>query len=171
MQSNSTAAMPAFLRIEKLQVLAMLSVIVALVLTVLPIPNWALPFWPEWTILVVIYWCLTLPHKFNLKFAWVAGLLMDLIKGSLLGQYALTYLLVVYICINIYPRLRIYPLFQQAIAIGALLVPYFLLSLWVSSSFHSVTADWRYWTPIASSMLLWPWVFSMLRLVRQKALG
>ncbi len=153
----------------KLQMLAAFSVVTALVLTVLPIPSWALPFWPEWTILAVTYWCLALPHRFNLKFAWAAGLLMDLIKGSLLGQYALAYLLVAYICINIHQRLRIYPLFQQAVAIGALLVPYFLLSLWVESGLRSVTADWRYWMPIASSMLLWPWVFSMLRLVRQKA--
>ncbi len=156
-------------RIGKLQILAAFSVVCALVMTVLPIPNWALPFWPEWTVLVVIYWCLALPHKFNLKFAWGTGLLIDLIKGSLLGQYALAYLLVAYICVNIHRRLRIYPLFQQAVSIGGLLIPYFLLTLWIDSSLHSVAVDWRYWAPIASNMLLWPWMFSILRLVRQKA--
>ena len=157
------------LRIGKLQVLASLSIVVALVMTVLPIPTWATPFWPEWTALVVIYWCLALPHSFNLKFAWAAGLFMDLIKGSLLGQYALAYLLVAYICIHVYRQLRVYPLFQQAVLIGGLLIPYFLLCLLVESAVHSLNADWRYWTPIAASVLLWPWVFSVLRLLRQQA--
>ena len=159
------------INLGKLQVLAVLSVVVALVMTVLPIPSWALPFWPEWVILVVIYWCLALPHRFNLKFAWMTGLLMDLIKGSLLGQHALAYLLIAYICINIHQQLRVYPLLQQSVMIGALLIPYYLLSLLADNSLRSVqVAGWRYWPPIASSMLLWPWVFSMLRLVRQKAL-
>ena len=140
-------------------------------MTVLPIPGWALPFWPEWTILVVIYWCLALPHRLNLTFAWTTGLLVDLIKGSLLGQCALAYLLVAYICISIHQRLRIYPLFQQALAVGVLLVPYFLVLLWIDGGLRpAITVDWRYWMPIVSSMLLWPWVFSMLRLVRRKAL-
>ena len=156
--------------IGKSQFLVVLSIIVALVITVLPIPIWALPFWPEWTILVVIYWCLASPHKFNLKFAWIAGLLMDLIKSSLLGQHALSYLLVAYICAHIHQRLRVYPLFQQAIAIGGLLLPYFLLNFGIDHIHHSATLDWRYWTPIISNILLWPWVFSVLGLVSQKAL-
>ena len=154
---------------SKLYFLATLSVGCALVMTVLPIPGWAAPFWPEWTILVVIYWCLALPHKFNLTFSWMTGLLMDLIKGSLLGQHTLAYLLVAYICITIHRQLRIYPLSQQALAIGALMAPYFLLSLWINNNLHSASIDWRYWTPILSSIVLWPWVFSVLRLTRQKA--
>lgn len=161
---------PRTATLGKLYALAALSVAVALVMTVLPIPTWASPFWPEWTVLVVIYWCLALPHNLNLKFAWATGLLMDLIKGSLLGQYALTYLLVAYVCIHVYPRLRIYPLFQQAFSVGALLIPYFLLSWGMDSLLHpDISIDWRYWAPIASSVLLWPWVFSILRLVRQTA--
>lgn len=161
---------PRNARTGKLRVLAALSVAAALVMTVLPIPAWASPFWPEWTVLVVIYWCIALPHRFNLKFAWTAGLLMDLIKGSLLGQHALAYLLVAYICIHVYQRLRIYPLLQQAFSVGALMLPYFLLSLGVESLLHpDALVDWRYWTPIAGSVLLWPWVLSILRLLRQTA--
>ena len=155
----------------KLHILVVFSVLCALVMTVLPIPSWAMPFWPEWTVLVVIYWCLALPHKLNLTFAWTSGLVMDLIKGSLLGQYALAYLLIAYICIHVHQRLRIYPLFQQAIAIGALIIPYFLFFLWIDSNLHLAQVGWRYWMPIVSSVVLWPWVFSMLRLVRQKAAG
>lgn len=163
---------PRSARIGKLQIIAVVSVVGALVMTVLPIPVWAAPFWPEWTVLVVIYWCLALPHQFNLKFAWAAGLLTDLVKGALLGQYALAYLLVAYICTHVHQRLRIYPLVQQAFSIGALMIPYFLLSWSIDSLLHpDTTVDWRYWAPIASSVLLWPWVFSILRLVRQKASG
>ena len=153
----------------KIHALAFLSVAVAMILTVLPIPDWATPFRPEWSILIIIYWCLSSPGNFGLSFAWCTGLFMDLIKGSLLGQYALMYLLIAYICIHAYRQLRVYPLLQQAFWIGALLVLYFTLCLSIDGTRHPVAVDWRYFAPVATSALLWPWVFSTLRLVKQKA--
>lgn len=93
---------------------------------------------------------------------------MDLIRGSLLGQYALMHLLVAYVCILIHRRLRTYPLLQQTLWISALLVLYFILCLSIDSTRQPVAMDWRYFAPAATSLLLWPWIFSVLRLAKQK---
>ena len=155
--------------VRKMHMLAFLSVVVAMIMTVLPIPNWATPFWPEWPLLIIIYWCLSSPGNFNLNFAWCTGLFMDLIKGSLLGQYALMYLLIAYICLHTHLRLRAYPLLQQTLWVGILLALYFILGLSIDNTRHLVSVDWRYFAPIATSVLLWPWIFSILRLAKQKS--
>ena len=63
-----------------------LSIIIALMLTILPLPLWAAWFRPEWLVLVAIYWSIALPHRFNIGVAWLLGLLLDALSGTILGD-------------------------------------------------------------------------------------
>ena len=151
-----------------LYLLVSASVAVALILSVLPTPADVAPFRPEWVLLVVIYWCLALPGKFNIAFAWFIGIFVDVLDGVLIGQHALAYTVVAYAAVYFHPRFRVYPLIQQSLAIGALLLPYFLIIRWVEGIVYSVDLHWQHWMPVVTSVLFWPWVFSMLRFIRQK---
>ena len=46
-----------------------LSLLVALVLMILPLPDWAQMFRPNWMALVLIYWTMALPKRVGLWFA------------------------------------------------------------------------------------------------------
>ena len=53
---------------------------------------WLVP--PQWAVLVLLFWVMTAPEAVGMVSAWVAGLLVDSLTGSLLGQHALTYVLI-----------------------------------------------------------------------------
>ena len=66
-----------------------MSFVVSLMLTALPMPEWASLWRPAWVALVLIYWCMALPARSGVLVGWSVGLLLDVMTGTLLGQHAL----------------------------------------------------------------------------------
>ena len=144
------------------------SFIIALMLTMLPMPNWAAPGRPEWVSLVLIYWCMALPHRIGVGIGWFMGLLLDVVQGAVLGQHALALTLVALVTVTFHLRLRLYPLRQQALFIMSMIAMQQALVLWVKGVIGEAPAGWQYWTPTFTSMVLWPWVFLLLRDARRQ---
>ena len=144
------------------------SFIVALMMTALPLPEWAANWRPAWVAMVLIYWCMALPNKVNIGVAWAAGIVMDVLQGTLLGQNALGLVLLAFITINVHQRIRMFPLTQQALFVMVLILLYQLMSLWVRGLMGVPPRTWTYWTPAITSMVLWPWLFIILRDIRRK---
>lgn len=145
-----------------------LSFVTALLLTLLPLPDWAVHFRPEWLIMTLIYWCLAVPERVGVGIGWLLGLLLDVIKGALLGQHALTLALVAYLTIRLHQRLRVFPIWQQALFVLLMVALHQMLVLWVKGIMGQSPGNWLYWLPSLSSMLLWPWIFLILRDLRRK---
>ncbi len=68
-----------------------LTLTVALLLDILPMPSIIAPYWPKWVALVLLYWSLALPHRYGLITAWVTGLFVDALEGTLLGLHGLCF--------------------------------------------------------------------------------
>ena len=141
--------------------------IVALILTIVPLPEAARPLRPEWVALVLIYWCLATPERVGVGVAWVVGLLVDTLTGTLLGQHALAFCIVAFLTLNLYRRIRLFPLWQQSVTVLILLAIYQALNLWVSGIVGRPVHTWKYWMPSIAGMLLWPLVFKLLRRIRR----
>ena len=141
---------------------------VALVLSVVPVPEWAEQFRPDWVGLVLIYWCMALPHRFGIGTGWMVGLLQDVLYGALMGQYALSRSIIAFIAVKLHLRVRVYPPWQQAIAVLALLAIGQLFVVWVRSIIGKPTLGFHTWTPIIVSMVMWPWIFIILRDIRRR---
>lgn len=141
---------------------------IAFMLTAMPLPEWATVWRPAWVVLVLIYWVMALPDRVGIGIAWVLGLLIDVLQGTLLGMNALGYAILAYFILKFYQRIRVFSLVQQSIVIAILLSVYFLLSLWIQSMTGTPDVDVMYWMPILSSMFLWPWLFIVLRDLRRK---
>ena len=139
------------------------SFIVATVLTIIPVPVWANPFRPEWILLLIIYWSMTTPHWISLGSAWGIGLIVDVLRGALLGQHALGFALTAYISIRFHQRVRIYPLHQQALFIAMILLPHMSVSLWVYGVLGEDPESWMYWSPALTSAAAWPFIFIFMR--------
>ena len=92
--------------------------IIAMILMLMPLPEWARPFRPEWLALALIYWSMTTPKNVGVGVAWMLGLCVDVIQGALLGQHALGFAITAYIAIRFHQRVRNYPLHQQALFIA-----------------------------------------------------
>lgn len=133
-----------------------LSLLVAFVLTILPVAE-AWGHWrPEWIALVLVHWGLVLPKKSSLVLACFVGLLLDVIQGSILGQHAFGLLLVLFITLRMRSRILNDSLFQQLFLLFLALGSYLLINLWILGITGSTPSGWGYWLKVVSSMLVWP---------------
>ena len=83
--------------------------VIAFLLVILPLPEWAGPMRPEWVGMVAIYWCLAVPRVFGVGTAWIIGLILDVAHGSLLGQHALGLSIIAYIATRLHQQIRPVP--------------------------------------------------------------
>jgi len=141
---------------------------VALLLTILPIPEWARAFRPQWVTLVLIYWSMALPHRIGVGIGFVTGILLDVLTGTLLGQHALGLSVVAFATVKLHQRVRVFPLWQQSLVVLVLLVVDHLLALWVMGAINQPPPGLVYWAVPPIGALLWPWVFVVLRDLRRR---
>ena len=146
----------------------LLTLVAALGLAIFPLPSWARPYRPDWVLLVLLYWCMALPTRVGVGTAWTLGLLLDVLKGTLLGQHGLGLAVVAFLMLKLHQRIRVYPLWQQALSIGMLLTLNQLFMLWVNGILGRPGIDWSYWIPSLIGMILWPWIFILLRDLRRR---
>ncbi len=146
------------------------SFVIAMMLMAMPLPEWAICWRPSWVAIVLIYWCMALPDRAGIGIGWVLGLLLDVQQGTVLGQNALGLAIIAYMTLISYQRMRMFPLTQQAVLVCFYLLLYEAISLWIRAIMGVPPDNWTYWMPAFTSMLLWPWLFVVLRDIRRKYL-
>jgi rod shape-determining protein MreD len=143
-----------------------LTLILAMCLRIAPWPVGMAAFNPDWVLLVLIYWSLAIPDRVGIFHAWIFGLLTDVLTGRLLGQYALAYSLIIYICLKLHKRLRQFPLLQQGLFVFFCLLLSQLLLFFIKNLQHPAQLHASFWLPVFTGTLCWPLVNGVLRFVR-----
>jgi rod shape-determining protein MreD len=142
---------------------------IALILMVLPLPEWARAFRPQWVTLTLIYWALALPHRVGVGSGFLVGIVLDVLSSApLLGQHALGLSIVAYATVKLHQRIRLYPLWQQSLVILALLVAEHLIRFWSLGAIGAQPPGLSYWAVPLIGMALWPWMFILLRDLRRR---
>ncbi|HFQ14018.1 MAG TPA: rod shape-determining protein MreD [Gammaproteobacteria bacterium] len=144
-----------------------ISFLCALLLSILPLPPALHAAMPEWLLLTAIYWSMALPHRIGVGIAWLLGLLLDVLRDTLLGQYALVMALVVFIVIHLHQRIRVAPLWQQAITVFVLCMIYMLIVFWIRGMQGLAPDFWQAMLSPLTSALIWPAVFLFMRNLRR----
>ncbi len=145
----------------------LLSFMLALMLTEMPIPEvfeWGRP---QWTVLVLIYWAAALPHRVGPWYGWMIGLLLDILQGSLLGIHALSLALIAAIINSLHQRFRMYPLWQQALLVLVMVGIYQQLLNWGQLLQGARSDSLLFLLPSLISAVIWPWLFVLLRSIRR----
>ena len=142
------------------------SIVLALLLGLLPLPPLLQPLRPYWLALVLAYWVIEAPENAGLGFAFIVGLIADLMFGGLLGEQALRLVIMTFILQRFRARLRFFPLSQQALAIGVLLLNDRVVAGAVHLALGEPALPWKYWWAPLLGMLLWPPLFLLLDAVR-----
>lgn len=145
------------------------SFLAALMLTAMPLPHWAGGWRPAWVALVLIYWSLALPNRVGMLTGWCLGLLLDVLTGAVLGENALGLAIIGFLATHYHQRLRVFPLGQQAVLVGAILWLYLTLGFAVQTALGRRPDLAANWLPILTSAPLWPWLFIILRDARRWA--
>lgn len=141
------------------------SVLAALVLSVIPLPAALAAVRPAWVLLVVVFWNTTLPRRVGVSVAWISGLLLDQLTGTVLGEHALALTLASFGALKLQELVRTFPFWQQGLALLPVFIVYEFVLFWIDGvTGHAVTPLWR-WAPVASTTLLWPVMAPALQLL------
>ena len=147
-------------------IIILLSLLVALVASIMPLPLSIDAFRPDWVLTVLLYWCLALPNRVNVITAWFMGFLLDVLLGSILGVHAAAMALCVYIITGNYQKIRNFSLWQQALVVGVISALYHLLVFWLQRFLTDIVFLPSYLYPVLTTVVLWPWAFLLLRKTR-----
>ena len=138
------------------------SIVLAFLQQLMPLPQVLLPFKPFWLALVLVYWAIEAPERIGLGFAFLLGLAGDTLAGELLGEQALRLVILAFIVLRFRSRLRFFPIWQQSLAVLALLLNDRVVQLMVRGFSGEPMPSAAYWIAPVVGMLAWPLVFLML---------
>lgn len=146
--------------------LVFLTIVAAILLSLLPLPEVLLPFKPYWVAMVVIYWALETQDMMGMGLAFLTGLVLDVLSGSLMGMHALSLVVMVFLVQRFRSRLRFFPPWQQALSVFGLLVNDRIILIWITVLLGEPMPTWKYWLAPLVGMALWPWIFLLLDRMR-----
>ena len=130
-----------------------LSLLIALLIVLLPLPmDWRF-LRPDIAALVLFYWALALPHRVGVATAFALGMGLDLIEGAPLGLSSPGLMLATLILQFNYQRIRQFDPLQQSVVILVLM----LLSTGIEQWLRNVTG-----VPALSVGALFALLFSMV---------
>ncbi len=144
------------------------SLVLSYLLQLMPLPQVLLAFKPYWLALVLLYWSLESPDRVGLGLAFVLGLFGDALAGGLLGEHALRLCVFCFIVLRFRSRLRFFPMWQQALAVLALLLNDRILQLMIRACTGDPLPPPDFWWAPVTGMLAWPWVFLLLDDLRSR---
>lgn len=144
------------------------TLLVALVFQLFELP-WGLALLrPLWVPLVLVYWAMVIPQPTGLFTAWLVGLLLDVLLGSVLGQHALGLTLLVFVALRLRGWLTLFPVWQEAAMLTLLWLLYAFLMFWIDGATGHRADPWLHWTPVLTTGLVWPLVVAVLNVLRRR---
>src|SRR5205814_9898277 len=126
----------------------------ALFLNFLPWPDLRLV--PDFVALVLAFWCVRQPRLVGIGVAWMVGLLTDAGNGVLLGQHALAYSLLAFLCVWLSRRILWFGPMLQSFHIALILLAAELAVLVVRLAAGDAFPGWPIFVRPLFGALLWP---------------
>jgi len=139
------------------------SIVLALLFSIIPLPESIAAFRPLFLTLVCMYWAIYHGQYFGLGKAWIAGIVLDVLHGTIIGQTALCLVLAVACCLLYQRRLQLSSIIQQVFILFMILLVYQFLFLWVDSiNDRPLVIGERIVSAVISS-LFWPAIVVLMR--------
>ena len=145
-----------------------LTFLIGLMLTIMPLPGYAEAFRPDWLALMVIFWTMQLPRTWSVGTAWIVGIVLDVSQGTLLGQHALALCFVAFITVRFHLLMRVFPMPQLTATVFPILATYQFLLFWTNGVAGVDAPLITYWGPVISSTVLWPFIMILLSGMRYR---
>ncbi|KAE9540340.1 rod shape-determining protein MreD [Ursidibacter maritimus] len=140
---------------------------ISFVLEIMPWPAGFQGLRPAWIALVLIYWALALPDKMSVGTAFIAGIIWDVILGSILGIHALVLSIAIYFVAKYHLILRNLSLWLQSLLVMAYIALIRLVIFFVEFVLHSADFNVQELLGAVISGVLWPWIFLLMRQIRR----
>lgn len=124
---------------------------------------------PDVLAIVVVFWNVHQPRRVGVLLSFVLGLALDVHESALLGQNALSYVVLSSMALAIQRRLLWFSLREQALQI----VPLFIVAALLEWATRLIVQDaWPHWSQLFAPFLqaaLWPLVGALLLAPQRRA--
>ncbi|WP_395374266.1 rod shape-determining protein MreD [Marinicella sp. W31] len=139
-----------------------LSLLLAVLFSMMPFPETIRLFMPYWTGLVIIYWSLNRPDKNLILYAFAYGLLLDILNGSLLGKHGFSMVAITFLVSKFNTQLRMTSIWQLDLIVVVLLLNDLLIRSLIDWLAYQHTPEFNALLPLLSALILWPWLKYLL---------
>ena len=146
-----------------------LSLLGAMVAAVVPLPEVVEPFRPPFVTMAIIYWAMMWPRICGPLTAFIAGLMLDLLQGSMLGEHALALTVVSYLTLRFHLQIRIFPLWQLTMTAFMLMAVDAFLVFWAEGIAGVGTGGIARWSQVLAGGVAWAPVMALLDSLRLRA--
>ena len=154
--------------INKVHIITIVFLMIGIILNLIPLPDLLAATKPPILLLILIYWSLAFPKHISLTYAFVSGVIMDILLITPIGYHALCFTITIYLILIYYPQMRLQSSWNKMASLLIILIPYFLMSTAVNNilgiSFNLVHIIFS----VLISVIIWPGLFNVLRFIRQK---
>lgn len=138
-----------------------------LLLSLVPLPENLEAFRPPWVSLLLIYMSLQGPKSVSLGFAFLLGLLADILLSSLIGLHALQWVVLMFLVARFSSRIRFSSPLRQMLTVFLLLLNERFILLWVLLLRGEHGLGFQLWLPAIVGALIWPLLFVFISRVHQ----
>ena len=145
-----------------------LTALVALILTVLPLPTYLALVRPMFLVLTVLYWSIASPRAGGIGLGFISGLLLDVFQSPVLGEHALALSIVTYVAVREHQKIRTKPAFQQSLIVFAVLVTYETILFLIDGWTHHPISNPQRWAHTVSGAILWAPVAAVLNVTNDR---
>jgi rod shape-determining protein MreD len=136
--------------------------LIALILTVLPLPTYLAIVRPMFLVLTVLYWSIASPRAGGIALGFFSGIMLDVFQGPVLGEHALALTIITFVAVREHQRIRSKPAFQQSLMVFAVLLAYETLLFWIDGWTHHTMTNPLRWVHTLSGAILWAPVAAVL---------
>lgn len=143
------------------------STFVALVLTLVQLPNWLFYFWPDWIALVVVYWALAAPDRVGSFVGFLIGTLLEVLFVRKFGVLGLGLASLAFVVNSMHLQLRVLSVWQQMVLVALLIGLFKLITGFLYGIVTGFTITTEYWYSLLGGMLVWPFAYIVLEELRR----
>lgn len=151
-----------FIKSIKLPIAIIISFIIALFLTVIPLPRWLSFLQPEWVVLLLICWVLQLPNKIGMTVALIVGFFLDALYNVPFGMHSLPLIFITYLMLKFQTRFKFFSFGQKILMIFFLMLFYEMSAFIYGLIIHHPLKFWYYLISAGIASLLSPVIAILL---------
>ena len=142
------------------------TLLIGLMLNILPLPLQINKMAPHWLLMILIFWVIWAPLVINIFTAFTVGILLDLLNGSILGEHAFAFVVIIYLIVKLRRTLINHPLLQQSFFIFLFVLVYQAIIVAIQAVIGQADISSSFWLASLTSAIFWSLVCILLRTVQ-----
>lgn len=132
------------------------SLSVAFIASIYPLPGWLGAIEPPWLILMLIFWAIFGNTYATMLVGFCCGVLLDELYFTALGTHNLIILPIIYLLSYVQLQVRMFATLQQTSLVFCVIILYKVLLCCIHKTFLFDLVYWKYWFAVVVSIFVWP---------------